>query len=213
MKTQFGTIIKLLREQNGLNQEELGNIVGVSDKTVSSWEINRTEPKMGIVQQLADYFKVSTDYLIKGDTSAEEMYKSANIDYRLIPLYDSICCGDGGFVDENILDMIPVPSKGLNPRLEYFGQYADGESMKDAGINSGDLLIFQKTDRIDAGVIGCFCTEDNIATCKKFNIVNGIMMLQPMNSEFDSIPIDPYNGNVRCIGILKKVIKDFDWED
>ena len=37
MKTRFGTIIKELRERKGLSQEELGKIVGVSDKTVSSW--------------------------------------------------------------------------------------------------------------------------------------------------------------------------------
>ena len=45
MKTQFGTIVKQLRERKGMDQKQLGEIVGVSDKTVSSWEINRTEPK------------------------------------------------------------------------------------------------------------------------------------------------------------------------
>ena len=203
MKTQFGTIVKQLREKKGMDQKQLGEIVGVSDKTVSSWEINRTEPKMGIVQQLADYFGVSTDYLIKGNPD----------DYTSVPLYDSICCGDGGFVDEKIIDMIPVPSKGLNPRAEYFAQYAKGESMKDAGINDGDLLIFERTDKVDDGVIGCFCDEDNVATCKKYKELNGIVMLQPMNIEFEPIIIDPLKDNFRCLGRLKKVIKDFDWED
>ena len=46
MKTQFGTVVKQLREKRGMDQKELGEIVGVSDKTVSSWEINRTEPKI-----------------------------------------------------------------------------------------------------------------------------------------------------------------------
>ena len=212
MKTQFGTIIKKLREQKGMDQKSLGDIVGVSDKTVSSWEINRTEPKMGIVQQLADYFGVSTDYLIKGNQD-NIIYQSANIDYIRIPLYENICCGNGGFVDENIIDMIPVPSKGLNVSSNYFAQYAKGESMKDAGINDGDLLVFERTDKIDNNVIGCFCIDDNVATCKKYKEMNGIMMLQPMNIEFEPIIIDPLKGNIRCIGKLKKVIKDFEWED
>jgi len=143
----------------------------------------------------------------------EEIYKSVGVDYTRIPLYSSVCCRDGGFCDDNILEMIPVPSRGLNPNLKYFGQYADGESMRDAGINDGDLLVFEETDRIDYGVIGCFCTEDNVATCKKFIQVNGIIMLQPMNSDFDAIPINPYNNNVRCVSKLKKVIKDFEWEE
>ena len=109
--------------------------------------------------------------------------------------------------------MIPVPSKGLNPRAEYFAQYAKGESMKDAGINDGDLLIFERTSQIDDGVIGCFCDEDNVATCKKYKELNGIIMLQPMNSEFEPIVVDPLKDNFMCLGKLKKVIKDFDWED
>lgn len=106
--------------------------------------------------------------------------------------------------------MILVPSKGFNTKLQYFAQYAEGESMKDAEINDGDLLIFERTDKIDYGVIGCFCIDNNTATCKKLTQMNGIMISQPMNSEFSPIPVDPLHNNVRCIGKLKKVIKDFD---
>ena len=180
MKTQFGTIVKQLREKRGMDQKELGEIVGVSDKTVSSWEINRTEPKMGIVQKLADYFGVSTDYLIKGNND-DSIYTKANIDYTRVPLYSSICCGNGGFVD--------------------------------AGISDGDLLIFEKVNKVDDGVIGCFCTDTNTATCKKYKELNGIIMLQPMNADYDPIVVDPLNNNIRYLGKLKKVIKDFNWED
>ena len=143
----------------------------------------------------------------------EKIYEEANIDFIRVPLYENICCGNGGFVDENIIDMIPVPSKGLNVSSNYFAQYAKGESMKDAGINDGDLLVFERTDKIDNNVIGCFCIDDNVATCKKYKEMNGIMMLQPMNIEFEPIIIDPLKRNIRCIGKLKKVIKDFEWED
>ena len=162
------------------------------------------------ISLLAKALNISPLVLLDMD---EDIYKSAGIDIMYAPLYDKLCCGNGGFVDDNIIEMIPIPSKGLNEQKEYFCQYAEGESMKDAGINDGDLLVFEKTDKVDYGVIGCFCTEDNVATCKKLTEMNGIMMLQPMNSNFDAIPIDPLNNNVRCIGKLKKVIKDFDWED
>lgn len=160
MKSGIGTTIKMLRENKNISQEELGNVLGVSDKTISSWEINRTEPKMGIVQLLADYFGVSTDYLIKGDLSKDAMiYSKLNIDFIRIPLYSTLCCGDGGFNEDNIIEMVAVPSKGLNPNLEYFAQIADGESMKDAGIGDGDLLVFERVDKVDNGVIGCFCID------------------------------------------------------
>lgn len=208
--------IRYLRKKRKLSQSKLGEYVNKSESTIQMWETGFRSPTMGSVQILSDVFNVSINDLMTVDLqneNDEKMYQQLEMTYIKIPLYNRLCCGDGGFVDDNIIEMIPIPSKGLNPNLEYFCQYADGESMKDAGINDGDLLVFEKTDKVDYGVIGCFCTEDNIATCKKFTEMNGIMMLQPMNSDFSPIPIDPLNNNVRCIGKLKKVIKDFEWED
>ena len=207
----IGNLLKRKRQELNLTLEEVGNIVGVGKSTVRKWENGMIE-NMGRdkIALLAKALNISPLVLLDMD---EDIYKSAGIDIMRVPLYDKLCCGNGGFVDDNIIEMIPIPSKGLNKQKEYFCQYAEGESMKDAGINDGDLLVFEKTDKVDYGVIGCFCTEENIATCKKLTEMNGIMMLQPMNSDFDAIPIDPLNNNVRCIGKLKKVIKDFDWED
>lgn len=207
----IGNLIKRKRQELNLTLEEVGNIVGVGKSTVRKWENGMIE-NMGRdkIALLSKALNISPLVLLNMD---EEIYSSAGIDFTRVPLYENICCGNGGFVDDNIIEMIPIPSKGLNQQSEYFCQYAEGESMKDAGINNGDLLVFEKTDKVDYGVIGCFCTEDNVATCKKLTEMNGIMMLQPMNSDFDAIPIDPLKNNVRCIGKLKKVIKDFDWEE
>ena len=193
----IGNLIKTKRKELNLTLEELGNLVGVGKSTVRKWENGMIE-NMGRdkIALLSNALNISPLVLLDLD---ENMYQSANIDCTRVPLYEDICCGNGGFVDENIIDMIPVPSKGLNPRSEYFAQKAKGESMKDAGISDGDLLIFERTDRIDSGVIGCFCDEDNNAVCKKYTEVNGIVMLQPMNSEFEPRIIDPLRDNFRCL--------------
>lgn len=49
----IGENIKKWRELRNLKQSELAELLGVSDKTVSSWEINRTEPKMGMVEKIS----------------------------------------------------------------------------------------------------------------------------------------------------------------
>lgn len=51
-----GKNIKKFRKLNKLTQEELALKMGVSDKTISSWEVDRTEPDIGTIQQLADFF-------------------------------------------------------------------------------------------------------------------------------------------------------------
>ena len=204
--------IKNRRLELGLTMLDVAKACEVSEATVSRWESGDiSNMKRSRIASLAKVLQISPAIIVGVQDEFE--YSSSGIDFTRVPLYDSICCGNGGFVDENIIDMIPVPSKGLNPRAEYFAQYAKGESMKDAGINDGDLLIFERTDKVDDGVIGCFCDEDNVATCKKYKELNEIVMLQPMNIEFEPIIIDPLKDNFRCLGRLKKVIKDFDWDE
>ena len=57
--------IKLLREQYGLSQKELGQIAGVSDKAVSTWEQGINEPRMGAIQKIADHFGIQKSNIIE----------------------------------------------------------------------------------------------------------------------------------------------------
>lgn len=65
---ELGKRIKELREQKGVSQPQLAEFLGVSFKTVSSWEVGRTEPNMGMLIKLARFFDTSIDEL-SGDTS------------------------------------------------------------------------------------------------------------------------------------------------
>ena len=56
--------LKPLRKANHLSQLELGNALSVSQQTIASWENNRSEPDMNTIVQIADYFNISTDYLL-----------------------------------------------------------------------------------------------------------------------------------------------------
>lgn len=44
----IGDDIRKLREEMGMSQADLAKKLSISDKTVSSWEVNRTEPKLEI---------------------------------------------------------------------------------------------------------------------------------------------------------------------
>lgn len=208
-----GNIIKKRRLQLDLTLEQVGKIVGVGKSTVRKWENGMIEnmgrDKIALLSKALD---ISPLVLLDLEDDGK-IYESAGIDFIRIPLYSALCCGDGGFNEDNIIEMVAVPSKGLNPNLEYFAQLADGESMKDAGIGDGDLLVFERIDKIDNGVIGCFCIDLNNAMCKKYKEQDGMIILMPMNNEYEPKFIDPLNSHFRCLGKLKKVIKDFEWED
>ena len=63
MKT-FGNILRELREDNSLSAKALGCIIGVSDAAVLNWENGKNDIKSEYLKKLAEYFKVTTDYLL-----------------------------------------------------------------------------------------------------------------------------------------------------
>lgn len=56
--------IKDLRKRRKLSQRELAEKLNVSQQTVGSWETGRSEPNSEMMVRLADYFGVTTDYIL-----------------------------------------------------------------------------------------------------------------------------------------------------
>lgn len=48
----MGDNIRKIRESRGMRQSDLADKLGIHPGTVSSWEVNRTEPKMGMIEML-----------------------------------------------------------------------------------------------------------------------------------------------------------------
>lgn len=63
MKT-FISKLKELREEKGIQQKELAEILNVSKSTVSGWEVGRNEPNQEMLIKIATYFDVTTDFLL-----------------------------------------------------------------------------------------------------------------------------------------------------
>jgi repressor LexA len=64
--------IRKFREEHGMTQSELGDILGVTDKAVSAWELGTREPRMGVIQKLADYFGVRKSDIIESPSLKNE---------------------------------------------------------------------------------------------------------------------------------------------
>lgn len=211
------------RKENNLSARKFATMCGLSNAYISLIENESTKsPTLDALKKIASATNMDIDELIKlidDDTiisvkalakgSDEDIYSQAQISFIKVPLYGDISCGNGAFVDDNIIDYIAVPDNGLNPNLEYFAQIAKGDSMIDAGIEDGDVIVFQKSNVIDDGKIGCFCIDENIATCKRFKKGQSFIQLIPANTKYDPIVIDLQNNNFRVVGILKKAIKSY----
>lgn len=63
----FGDIIKNLRLSHNLSQVRLANELNVSKQTISNWENNNILPSIEMLVKIAQFFSVTTDYLLELD--------------------------------------------------------------------------------------------------------------------------------------------------
>lgn len=70
-----GQLLKNLRKEKGITQEQFAEIIGVSGRTVSRWETGANIPDLDILIQIADYYEVELRELLDGERKSENMNK------------------------------------------------------------------------------------------------------------------------------------------
>lgn len=81
---ELGLQLKKYRTERKWTQKELASIINVSDKTISSWENNRSYPDIAMLVSLSNTFNISLDEFIKGDTA---MVKTIDRNLKLRKVY------------------------------------------------------------------------------------------------------------------------------
>lgn len=86
-----GKIVKELREKKCLTQSELGERIGVSDKTISKWETGKGLPDISLLEPLSNALNISIIELISG-----EYITNRNISSNMLKSSFSVCpiCGN-----------------------------------------------------------------------------------------------------------------------
>lgn len=108
-------VLKELRSEKGITQKQLGDAVGVSQQAVNSYENSETQPEFSVLVKIADYFNVSTDYLLRHSDPAylnEDVlkYLTDEDDIETIREYLSLSHSQKKIVAE-LVDAISNPEK------------------------------------------------------------------------------------------------------
>ena len=64
-------VLKRLRSEKKITQEQLGKAIGVSQQAVNSYENTETQPDFNTLVKIADYFNVTVDYLLGHESHNE----------------------------------------------------------------------------------------------------------------------------------------------
>ncbi len=60
----LGDVIRKLRMESGKSQVSMAKSLGVTKQCISNWENNNIQPSIDMLLKIADYFSVSTDFLL-----------------------------------------------------------------------------------------------------------------------------------------------------
>ncbi len=121
-----------------------------------------------------------------------------------IPVVGRVAAGQPILAEENIEGNIVIDKNFLGSRTECFGLKVRGDSMINAGIMEGDLVIIQPQKDASNGDIIVALLKDE-ATMKRYSLVNNKIYLIPENEKYAPIIID----NNEDFSIVGKVIGVF----
>lgn len=75
----LGERLKALREERKLTQEKLGKALGLSPSAIGMYEQNRRIPDLYTLQQIATFFNVSIDHLVRCEQYPQKTYNNKNL--------------------------------------------------------------------------------------------------------------------------------------
>jgi len=136
--------------------------------------------------------------------AAREPETAANV--HALPLVGQIAAGGPLLAEQNIDAYISVPEP-LSKGGEEFLLRVRGDSMKDAGILDGDLIVVRRQqDARDGEIVVAIAGDDESAdeaTVKRFFREKGRVRLQPENDDYEPI----YSAHVQILGKVVGVFR------
>ena len=118
----------------------------------------------------------------------------------MVPLLGRVPAGPLDLAVEDLEGHLPVQTRRAPGDL--FSLRVRGDSMKDAGILDGDVVIVRRQPRADAGDVVVALIGDE-ATVKRFHMKRGRVELHPANDAYQ--PIVPEPGDVKILGKVVEV--------
>lgn len=118
-----------------------------------------------------------------------------------VPMIGEVAAGQPLLAHENITNYFPIPMEFM-PNAETFMLKVKGESMIEAGILDGDMVLVEKTSIAKNGEMVVALVEDG-ATVKTFYQEGGYYRLQPENSSMEPIIVPEVLILGKVIGVFR----------
>ncbi len=201
--------IKELRQDLNMTLQELADKIGVNVSTVQRWEKNDIKNmRRDKIKSLADALNTTPDYLM-GWTDIKNKINAIHplppFITKEYPLIGKVACGE----PIEAIELNETISLDLNIDCDCV-LIARGDSMIEADIYDGDLVLIKQQEHLNNGEIGCIVVDDSV-TLKKFYDYGNMVVLRPCNKDYKELVYDKdshleyFNIYGRCVGVVHKL--------
>lgn len=174
---------------------EIGAALGLSSSATVHAHITTLENK-GYLKRVGAKNR-AIELLVKNEYEKEDVVD--------VPLLGKVTAGSPIEAIEMPDEYFTLPSYLIPEKKEVFTLRVSGESMINAGVHDGDIVIVQKQQVANNGDMVVAMTEDNEVTLKTFYKENGYFRLQPENDTMAPIILERVTIVGKAIGLYRKI--------
>jgi SOS-response transcriptional repressors (RecA-mediated autopeptidases) len=198
----FAQRIRSLRLSKKISQDDLAKLVGKTQQAIYFWEKGNNEPGYETLCKLADFFSVTTDYLLGRSDILLDQTPIPGTTHTTLPILGTIHAYLPILTEENYEGYLEVPAC---IHADYVLRMA-GDSMIGAGILDGDYAICVESENpLTAGIIVVLKDDCPIseATLRYYFKDNGNPKLKAANPNYSDLNYEGY----RCAGHMVALIR------
>lgn len=206
----LGNRLKELMKERQLNYERLGLLLDMKPQSLNRYVLGQREPKARVVMQMAERLDVDERWLQGYDVPKVRPADSLNLPgHRQFPILGVIRAGIPTLAQQEVLGYMSTDMKPDD--REYFYLKVQGDSMMNAGIQTGDLVLIRVQSTAEDGqIIACIVNSED-ATLKRYHRQGDWVILQPENPAYAPriVSVKEFEqGTARIVGVAVRLTRN-----
>ena len=195
-ESSLGGRLRRLMEEEGLSYEQLGERLGMNPQTLNRYVLGQREPKICTASAMAPLWLLGYD--VPRRTGQRQS----------VPILGTIRAGLPMAAEQRAEGW--ATADVAEPE-EHFFLRVTGDSMINAGIRDGDLVLLRRQDTAENGQIVACLVDGEDATLKRFRRQRDMVLLQPENPAYEPklIPLSDFEtGAARIVGVAVRLVRE-----
>lgn len=189
---------------------EIGEATGINSTSVVNYNLNKLRDRHFLEREEA---KSRGLRIIRDFPGGRHTKIRPTQDLMLVPYYGQIVAGEPINVPDDSYDeerSIEIPASyltGIDPR-EVYALTVKGDSMIDAMIQDGDVVVLRKTNIAQRGeMVAIWLTDKSETTLKHFYEEGSRIRLQPAHPMMEPIYVDPHHCQIqgKVLSVMRRV--------